>query len=214
VVVTDASGKTLDGVRIPFGTGQLIVPIESSGVHTVHVYSDQGEVQVTTRVQTTGNRADWDGDGATGIQDVDNMCRSIAIVKYNEAGDLNFDGELDGRDLELLVRDLLHATVGDVNLDGRFDSADLVLVFQAREYEDSIDRNSVWSTGDWNCDGDFNSADLVHVFRESRYQRSARVKRVDIAAATATNRVLGRQTIDTFHFPAPIDSGRQRTISS
>ena len=58
-----------------------------------------------------------------------------------------------------------------------------VRVFQASEYEDSIDNNSVWSTGDWNCDGEFGSADLVRAFRESPYQRSAGIKGLDVAAA-------------------------------
>jgi len=47
-------------------------------------------------------------------------------------------------------------------------------VFQAAEYEDGIDSNSIWSTGDWNCDGEFSSSDFVAAFQGGRYQANAR----------------------------------------
>ncbi len=182
-VVTDRFGNALSGVRVVAGTEQIVVPIETSGTHAVHVYAELNEVQVSTRVRTIGDRTDMNGDGTPGIEDVDSICRSIAIGEFNEAGDVNYDGKLNGLDLDLLVRDVLRSSAGDTNLDGRFDSADLVSVFQKSEYEDSIQDNSIWSTGDWNCDGEFTSSDLVRVFRESPHHRNALTRRSDISAA-------------------------------
>ncbi len=63
--------------------------------------------------------------------------------------------------------------VGDSNGDGQFNSIDLILVFQAGEYEDSIDDNSSFAEGDWNGDGDFTSADLVAAFQQGTYSATA-----------------------------------------
>ena len=60
---------------------------------------------------------------------------------------------------------------GDANHDGIFDSADLLLVFQAGEYEDLIDNNSIFEEGDWNHDGDFTSADIVLALQYGNYKR-------------------------------------------
>ena len=182
-VVADLFGNTLGGVRVAAGTEQFVVPIETSAEYTVHVYAELDDVQVSTRIQTFGDRTDLNGDGTIGIEDVDIVCRAIANGKFNDDGDLNHDGNVDSHDLELLVRDLLGSSAGDTNLDGRFDSSDLVSVFQNGEYEDSIPNNSAWSTGDWNCDGEFTTSDLVRIFRESPYQRNAAARRSDIAAA-------------------------------
>ena len=60
-------------------------------------------------------------------------------------------------------------------LDGVFNSTDLVKIFQANEYEDSIDGNSTWAEGDWNCDGDFSTADLILAFQQDSYSAAATV---------------------------------------
>jgi hypothetical protein len=60
--------------------------------------------------------------------------------------------------------------LGDANHDGRFDSSDLVKVFQAGEYEDSTNNNSVWEEGDFNRDGDFNSTDIVEAMQGGNYE--------------------------------------------
>jgi hypothetical protein len=80
--------------------------------------------------------------------------------------------------------------LGDSNHDGVFNSSDLVLVFQAAEYEDSIDNNSTFEEGDWNGDGDFTTADFVYVFQFGAYDReepAARPAPVNDVAANDTN---------------------------
>ena len=95
--------------------------------------------------------------------------------------DALFAGDFDGDGIgELLTSSnesgvsLLHLNcqqpvIGDSNRDGIFNSADLTHVFQAGEFEDSIDGNSAFEEGDWNGDGDFNSADFVFAFKNGDY---------------------------------------------
>jgi hypothetical protein len=63
--------------------------------------------------------------------------------------------------------------LGDANHDGVFDSSDLVAVFQAGEYEDSVNNNSSWEDGDFNRDGDFNSADIIEAMQGGNYEAGA-----------------------------------------
>ena len=79
--------------------------------------------------------------------------------------DLNQDGVTNRDDVEFLVQGILNTNAGDANVDGVFNSADLVRVFQIGQYEDDIEKNSVWSSGDWNCDGDFTTSDLITAFQ-------------------------------------------------
>jgi hypothetical protein len=69
------------------------------------------------------------------------------------------------------ARPAIAARLGDVNLDGTFDSSDLVLLFQGRQYEDGIEKNSTWYEGDFNGDQEFDSRDLVYLFQETRNQK-------------------------------------------
>jgi hypothetical protein len=47
-------------------------------------------------------------------------------------------------------------------------------VFQAAEYEDSVDGNSTWSEGDWDGDGDFGTRDLVFAFQFGKFEQGPR----------------------------------------
>ncbi len=70
---------------------------------------------------------------------------------------------------ETFLVSVLAAIPGDSNNNGVFNSDDLLAVFQAGEYDDAIEDNSVWETGDWNGDGDFDSGDLVYAFQAGQY---------------------------------------------
>ncbi|MEZ6120400.1 MAG: FG-GAP-like repeat-containing protein [Pirellulaceae bacterium] len=86
-------------------------------------------------------------------------------------GDIDNDGDDD-----LLSNGLVwHESrpLGDANGDGVFDSSDFVTVFQAGEFEDSLDGNSTFQEGDWNGDGDFDTADLVAAFAYGSFVRQA-----------------------------------------
>ena len=61
---------------------------------------------------------------------------------------------------------------GDANQDGRFDTADLIDVFKVAQFEDDIEKNSIWSSGDWNGDGDFDTSDLIAAFQHGQFERS------------------------------------------
>ena len=83
--------------------------------------------------------------------------------------DLNGDGVVGQRDLEVLVEDLANTSFGDANLDGVFNADDLLQIFQAGEYEDQALANSTWGEGDWDCSGEFDTSDVVLAFKRSQY---------------------------------------------
>ena len=76
--------------------------------------------------------------------------------------------------LKQILIDTVQCSAGDANRDGVFNSTDLVLVFQAAEYEDSIEDNSTWATGDWTGDKDFDSGDLVAAFQDGGFELGPR----------------------------------------
>lgn len=58
------------------------------------------------------------------------------------------------------------------------------MVFQAGQYEDSILRNSTWSTGDWTGDGEFDSADLIAAFELGLFESGGEVSTVPVPEPT------------------------------
>ena len=117
---------------------------------------------------------DFDGFGQLDGADVDRLMRGIAAATNDVRLDLNGDNFVNGDDLTVWVKDLKKTWFGDANLDGEFNTADLVEVFQAGQYEDAVDLNSTWATGDWNGDGDFNSRDLVFAFQDGGFEKGPR----------------------------------------
>jgi hypothetical protein len=139
---------------------------------------------------------DLNRDGLVNAADIDRLC--LAIQRGEAGFDLNGDQQLDERDLDYLVKNLLQTTFGDANLDGIFNSADLVQILAAGEYEDNVPDNSTWAEGDWNCDGDFTTQDLVLALQEGGYVAAAGPAAVhglspsaDIAAAVAASANAG-----------------------
>lgn len=114
---------------------------------------------------------DFDHDGLVTVADLNQLHAALQVG--DNAYDLDGNGTLDTADWRRMVLDVMGGVAGDVNWDGVFDSRDLVLVFQAGHYDDAVPKNSSWSRGDWNGDGDFTSADLVFAFQTSIYQRRA-----------------------------------------
>jgi hypothetical protein len=112
---------------------------------------------------------DFDRNGIVDSHDVDLLCKAIANMDQQEHFDVDSNGSIEFRDMEVLIENILETSFGDANLDGRFDSSDLVRIFQSGEYEDAAQGNSTWQTGDWNCDGEFSTADLVLAFQKGGY---------------------------------------------
>jgi uncharacterized protein YjbI with pentapeptide repeats len=136
---------------------------------------------------------DFDGNDVLDVADVDLLSTYLSVwldgVYLNEEFhgrpfsadwldrtmyDVNHDGRITTADQRVWVQELKQTWFGDANLDGEFNSSDLVIVFQAGEYEDSIDDNSGWAEGDWDCDGDFTSKDIVLAFQDGGYERGPR----------------------------------------
>ncbi|MFC1759276.1 hypothetical protein ACFL2H_11000, partial [Planctomycetota bacterium] len=122
-------------------------------------------------------------------------CSAIASSdQFHPEVDVNYDGVVDDRDLDLIVKDWFETDFGDSNLDGVFDSADFVTAFRRGGYESGL--GASWRGGDWNCDGQFDSADIVRAFRDGSYNRSAKaVDRWEAAAAIENRDEAGDQEI-------------------
>jgi hypothetical protein len=120
-------------------------------------------------------RGDFNGDGSLNAQDIDQLTGMLGNGDRDlEFHDLNSDEAIDQTDRRIWVTELKQTWYGDANLDDRFDSGDMVQVFQAGQYEDTVRRNSTWSTGDWNGDRDFGSGDLVLAFQDGGYEAGTR----------------------------------------
>lgn len=128
-----------------------------------------------TFVQTA--RGDFDANGVLDEDDVDTLSNQIRRINQRywlrDMFDLDSNRSLDNEDLRIWINQLKHTSFGDANLDGKFDSRDLVHVFQAGQYEDSVEDNSTWSTGDWNADGDFNASDFVVALQDGGYEQNS-----------------------------------------
>lgn len=122
-----------------------------------------------------GFDGDYDGNSELDIADIERLSAEIRSTERDLVFDLSFDGNVDLDDLYLWVRDVKQTYIGDTNLDGEFNSSDLINVFQAGQYEDSIEGNSTWSTGDWNADGDFSTTDLIVAFQDGGYEQGPRL---------------------------------------
>jgi hypothetical protein len=93
---------------------------------------------------------------------------------HNPDYDVSFDGQVDGQDLTVWVRDLKNTYFGDANLDGEFDTSDFVEVLAAGQYEDGQSGNSSRTTGDWNGDREFDTSDLVAALQDGGYEQGSR----------------------------------------
>jgi hypothetical protein len=154
---------------------------------------------------------DFNANGLLDGADVDGLSADIHAGLNSAQFDLNSDSKVDRADLTIWVEQLKKTWFGDANLDGQFNSADFVAVFQAGEYEDSLNTNSRWATGDWNADREFNSSDFVGAFQGGGYEKGPRasVKAVPEPAAALPSLVglwgivIWRRKSRGERFPAP-----------
>ncbi|MCA9213959.1 MAG: leucine-rich repeat domain-containing protein [Planctomycetales bacterium] len=132
-------------------------------------YSGEFDAFAAKLGHTVSVAGDFDGNRHLTITDLDQLATAIRNGETSTAFDLSDDGTVDLADADIWVHQLKHTWFGDANLDGEFDSSDLVSVFQAGQYEDAIEGNSVWASGDWDMDGDFTTSDLVAAFKDGGY---------------------------------------------
>jgi hypothetical protein len=111
---------------------------------------------------------DFDANGLINAADIDLLCQQIRATSPNASFDLTSDGQVDQKDHEHLVENILRTALGDANLDGIFDSSDLISVLQAQGYEQNVAAS--WASGDWNCDGVFGTQDLVLAFQQGGFR--------------------------------------------
>ena len=117
---------------------------------------------------------DVNQDGMVNDLDIDRLSLAIRQSEDDSIFDLNGDDLVTFDDRNMLIEQILHTFLGDSNLDGEFNSSDFVTVFQAGEYEDEFELNSLWKTGDWDGDGDFSTSDFVNAFQSNGYEQGPR----------------------------------------
>lgn len=122
----------------------------------------------------SGRFADLNHDGQIDARDIDVMSAELLAGTEPFDLDLNRDNSINSDDRSELIEKVLNTYIGDSNLDGEFNSGDFVSVFSANEYEDGIAGNSTWATGDWNGDGEFDSGDFVTAFATGGYEAGLR----------------------------------------
>ena len=101
---------------------------------------------------------------------VDRPDKTIARIDIGQGQFVEDRIEETGGEISISI---YQAGPGDSNGDGCFDTADLIQVFQAGEFEDNHEENSVWAEGDWNLDKEFGTGDLISAFQNGLYLRSA-----------------------------------------
>ena len=144
-------------------------------------------------------QGDLDGDGVFTGNDIDLFRIVLEQGHVDTAFDFNRDGQVDADDRSSWVREIAKTYLGDANLDGEFNTGDLVDVFQTGEYEDGIDRNSVWARGDWNGDLEFDTSDLVAAFQDGGYEQGPLERVNTVAEPTSITLLIVCLTVCTFH---------------
>ena len=139
---------------------------------------DEGLGIYESLLDTSSIAGDFDGNGTLDARDIDLLTEAVLQNSTDSQFDLNTDASVDKNDRRYWVTVLRETYFGDSNLDGEFNSEDIVGVFQAGEYEDLIEGNSVWSTGDWNGDTEFTNEDIVVAFIDGGYERGPRAMAV------------------------------------
>ena len=184
--IEDANGNVIEDVAyddswIPTtdGSGFSLTRLSKGSLESADAWRASFAVHGSPGTEET---PDFNDDGSITPADVDQFCS--ALITGDAFSDINGDGRHDASDLRLLIHGELGTTIGDVNLDGVFDSADLSFIFQANEYEDGVENNSVWSEGDWNCDGDFTTRDIVEAFMDGGYVDDNAVRAAPAIRAT------------------------------
>ena len=136
---------------------------------------------VTLNIRQIAVRGDFNGDGIVNVTDVDLLSAETRDANPDLRFDLSEDGNVDFRDLKVMIEDVLNTNFGDANLNGLFNSTDMIIVFQVGEYEDNVSLNSTWGEGDWNGDGDFTTSDMVIAFQSGAYETAAQARSLGVA---------------------------------
>jgi hypothetical protein len=118
--------------------------------------------------------ADLNRDGMIDARDIDLLVDDMWWVLDEGSLDLTGDRVVDLKDHRVWVEELAATYYGDADLDLEFNSSDLVLVFQVGQYEDDLPYNSKWNTGDWNADLELDSDDLTLAFQSGGYEQGRR----------------------------------------
>lgn len=141
---------------------------------------DAGFVRFVRATRPIGVEGDFNHNGVLDANDMDLLTDEVLDQSDDRRFDLNGDSKIDQLDRERWVNDLKGTYFGDADFDGEFNSGDLVAVFQAKQYDDGVERNSGWATGDWNGDREFDSGDLVAAFSASGYDAGPRRETADV----------------------------------
>ncbi len=177
--------------------------IQTAGKYTIRVdrknAPDSGtSEQLAVAWALLGASGDVDRDGVLSVRDVDAVSR--AALRDPNQSLYDFDGNqiVNGSDVAVWATDFKRTYLGDADLDGQFNTADLVQVFQAGQFEDTLNDNSTWASGDWNADGDFGTSDLVVAFQQGGFEQGPRPAVVAVPEATMGAGMVGVSLVATW----------------
>ncbi len=122
----------------------------------------------------TGVRGDFDQNGVLDANDINLLSAEVKAGTNLPEYDLNDDQFVNDADRDIWVEELKFTYYGDATLDGQFSTDDMVTVFQAGEYEDGVEGNSLWQTGDWTGDMEFDTSDMVLAFQKGGFELGPR----------------------------------------
>jgi len=105
-------------------------------------------------------RGNLNGGPTTDTTDIDTLYQQLGVYDWNN--DLNVDGVVDSRDVEVLAQTILGLAFGDADGDGDIDDADLGRAFA--NYNGPAGVGKAWADGDTDGDGDVDDADLGAAF--------------------------------------------------
>jgi ELWxxDGT repeat protein len=136
-------------------------------------------------------------------RDIDQVIRAVAAGDVRAKYDLNGDGGVDALDTAYLVRMVLGSEFGDANLDGAVDDADFSIV--AGNYASA---GAGWNAGDFNGDGRVSILDAI-VWRDHRAEPEA------VGATSAAAIVAAVNRGARVHNPAsPLRAGAPRRMTA
>ena len=202
-LVTETFNVTVTPVNDPPTISQIADPTVRSGASTGPISFTVGDIDhasTALTVEATSDNEDLIPVDRIVLAGVGSE-RSVSITPLSGQSGGLVQVTLtvsDGTDIATrsFVVTVSPAVIGDSTNDGLFNTADMVAVFQAGEYEDGVDGNSVWEEGDWNGDGDFDSGDMVSAFQTGLYEIGAQPGRPSIAPTSTLDSNLSAELVD------------------
>lgn len=118
---------------------------------------DTGLADFTGLVAYVDNApGDFDGDGALGCADIDELVQNVANATGDLTFDVNSDGLVDAGDVDFWISSLFGTLPADANLDGVVDGSDFI-AWSVNKFQ----AGGGWCGGDFGANGFVDGEDLL-----------------------------------------------------